>query len=77
MKDVVLNKGMNDPDGFDLTRLLFSFVNRTYQCDGRTVKVLSLVSGPEESYFVCVWTDTCVAFCETLYNVGVAMEMIR
>ena len=63
--------------GYDLTALFFSMVNRTYHVDGREVKVLTLVSGKEESYFVCVWTDTCMCFCDTLYNVGMAMEVFQ
>lgn len=54
---------------FDMLALLFSFVGRTFIKDEREVKVLSLVSGPVEKYFVCVWTDTCMGFCASLGEV--------
>ncbi len=60
-------------DDLNLTSVLFSFVGRTYMVDDREVKVLSLLTGREESFFVCVWTDTCMAFCASLYDVGMAL----
>lgn len=59
-------------DDLNLTSVLFSLVGRTYMVDDREVRVLSLLTGREESFFVCVWTDTCMAFCASLYDVGMA-----
>lgn len=55
---------------FDLLALLFSFVGRTFIKDGREVKVLSLLAGPIERYYVCVWTDTCMVYCAPLFEVA-------
>lgn len=63
-----------DQHDFDLVNKLYSCVHRTYERDDRTVQVLALVSGPEESYFVCIWQDTCMTFCASLYEVAVAID---
>lgn len=57
----------------DVSTLLLSFVGKTYLADNREVKVLSLLTGPVESFYVCIWLDTCMVFSETPYQVGKAM----
>lgn len=58
----------------DLTALLFSFVGRTFIRDGREVQVLSLIPGPDEAAFLCVWKDTCMVYTATLYEVAMEFE---
>lgn len=59
---------------FDLVGALVSCVGKTFEREGREVKVLSLQIGPIESFFTCVWEDTCMVYCATLYEVGLAID---
>lgn len=58
----------------DLTALLFSFVGRTFIRDGREVQVLSLIPGPTEGAFLCVWKDTCMVYTASMYEVALEFE---
>lgn len=59
---------------FDLLALLFSLVGRTFIKDGREVKVLSLLAGPLERYYVCIWTDTSMVYCAPLFEVAMQFD---
>lgn len=58
----------------ELTAVLYSFVGKTFKRDGRDVRVLCMLSGPVDSYYICVWDDTCVAYTASLFEVGNAMD---
>lgn len=60
---------------YDLALVLLSFVGKTYTTDdGRDVRILQLVGGKLESFYICLWTDTYMCFTASCFDVASSME---
>lgn len=57
-------------NNLDLTTTLFSLIGQTFQLDGREIQVLTMLAGPTDSQFLCIWKDTCMVFTAPLFDIA-------
>ena len=58
----------------DLTTMLFSLIGRTFELDNREIQVLTLLSGPTDSQFLCIWKDTCMVFTAPIFDIALQFD---
>lgn len=53
---------------------LNTYVGTTYETDNRKVKIVLLLAGTQESFYLCAWEDTGEVFCEDSYFITSVIE---